>query len=100
MFCLRSLGQAGILPPIISAPIGEFTSVELVIAVRRAGGMGSFTFGFASGETIVKDIEATRNLCPDGGPINANLFAMSREIPTLNRGQEEDALAFLKKIAP
>lgn len=66
--------QLGIRLPIIQAPMaGGPSSPDLVVAVSRAGALGSFGFAYTQPETILRDVETVR--AHTDMPYNLNLFA-------------------------
>lgn len=67
------LSMLGMETPIIQAPMGGVTTVELVAAVSNAGGLGSLAGAYMKPEQILEDARRIRELT--GKPFAINLFA-------------------------
>jgi nitronate monooxygenase len=66
--------------PIIQAPMaGGVTTPALVAAASNAGALGSFGFAYTQPETMLRDVEAVRQLTD--APINLNLFVSQQPAP-------------------
>ena len=59
--------------PIIQAPMANFSTPEMAIAVANAGGLASLACASLSAEQIRADIQTIRKAAP-GRPLNVNFF--------------------------
>lgn len=84
---------SGLRVPVIAAPMaGGINNPEMVAAVIKSGGIGSFGFAYSSPQKIEEDLIATMNLCGgDSSSINANFFIFQKlTVPSqgdINRAQ-------------
>jgi len=65
--------RLGIRLPIIQAPMASASTAELVVAVSKAGALGSLGCAYTQPETMQRDAEAVR--AHTHLPFNVNLFA-------------------------
>ena len=81
--------QLGIRLPIIQAPMPSASTPELVAAVSKAGGLGSFGSNQSQPEAMQRDAEAVR--AQTERPFNVNLF-VSKQPGALDAGAQRAAL--------
>jgi nitronate monooxygenase len=74
----------GIECPIVQAPMANFSTPEMAIAVANAGGLGSLACASLSPEQMRADILAIRKGAP-GKPLNANFFCHRPPVPDPDR---------------
>jgi len=85
---------AGIVYPIVQAPMGGVTNPELVATVSNAGGLGSLAAGYLSPEAILSSAAEIRGRTKK--PFNINLFVM--DPPAANPAQVAKTLELLQPI--
>ena len=79
----------GIRIPLIQAPMPSASTPELVAAVGKAGGLGSFGFAYTQPETMQREAEAARAL--SNAPFNLNLF-VSQQPGAVETAAQREAL--------
>jgi len=79
----RLMDRLGLRLPIIQAPMAGATTVEMVIAVGRAGGLGSLPGAQYAPDALAAAIDAVRSAGP--GPVNVNLFCHTPPEPDAAR---------------
>lgn len=85
--------------PVISAPMaGGINNPEMVAAVIKAGGVGSFGFAYTAPNKIEADLTQTIRLCGENTPpINANFFVFN-QVETPVQEQIDLAKSNLKEL--
>ncbi len=63
----------GTTHPILQAPMGGASSLDMALAVGQAGGLGALAFAGASPEKVEASLAAYKR--QSGAPLNANFFA-------------------------
>lgn len=81
--------RLGIRLPIIQAPMPSASTPELVVAVSKAGALGSFGSAYTQPETMQREAEAVR--AHTHAPFNVNLF-VSKQPPAVDVAEQRGAL--------
>jgi nitronate monooxygenase len=89
----RLIDRLGLRLPIIQAPMAGATTVEMVAAVIRAGGLGSLPGASYAPPALAAAIDAVRTAGP--GPLNVNVFCHA---PPADDPAREDA--WRRRLAP
>jgi len=89
MLCTPLCEQLGIRLPIIQAPMPSASSRELIVAVSKAGGLGSFGSNQTQPEAMLRDAEAVR--AQTDLPFNVNLF-VSKQPDVVDAAAQREAL--------
>lgn len=79
----RILDLLGIQLPIIQGPLAGATTTDMVIAVARAGGLGSLPCAMLTPEQIRQDVQTIRQAT--GAPLNLNFFCHQMPAPDAER---------------
>jgi nitronate monooxygenase len=79
--------------PIVAAPMANFASLELALAVAEAGGLGSLPCAGLTDDKVREDFAAIRSRTTK--PINLNFFC--HETPEQDLSREA---AWLERLAP